>query len=132
MTTIITTTTTTDTLPAISRDESIDLDSLELQLLLQGEDDNESIASWSTLVSGLKDDVADDLAERMAVYNQFFDVGTRVEYFFPCDGDENVLQLYYGEVVSFDAEYGWYLVRFEDDDEEEFTQYQIPHMLRDI
>jgi len=99
--------------------------------LLQ-EDDAESIGSWETLLSDLTKDHGDPSIQKMVVYNQFFDIGTKVEMIFPSPEDYTVLQMYDGVVEAFDAEFGYYSVRFEDNDEAEFTYEELVGMLRDI
>ena len=51
---------------------------------------------------------------------------------FPSPEDYTVLQMYDGVVEAFDAEFGYYSVRFEDNDEAEFTYEELVGMLRDI
>lgn len=104
-------------------------DSFLASLLQQGDDDGISIGSWSALLSILHDE---NTTTEMVVHNQFFPLGTRVESFFPNPKNTNVLQMYHGVITAFDAEYGWYLVHFEDNDVGEFTHDEIVGMLRDI
>ncbi|MBT8303147.1 MAG: hypothetical protein KJP09_01645 [Bacteroidia bacterium] len=101
-------------------------------LLQEESDDVESISSWSTLLCDLRKNHGDPSIQKMVVYNQFFDIGTRVEKIFPNPEDYNVLQMYDGVIEAFDAEFGYYSVRFEDNDEAEFTYEEIVAMLRDI
>lgn len=99
------------------------MDDVVLRALLEYDDDLPSITSWSAVADSSTE-------EEMLIDNQFFELGTRVENFFPCG--ENVFQLYYGVVQAYDAERGWYLVVYEDGDVCEYNHDELIDILLDI
>ena len=70
------------------------------------------------------------VSEKQTAPTQKYKLGTKVADEFKEEGKDKLkLKLFYGEIVSFDAETKWYKVLFEDGDEKEYEEYEITELL---
>jgi hypothetical protein len=91
-----------------------------------------SLNTWPSDISEMSDliipEEGEEGEEDSIDYHQFFQIGTKVLYE-ESTSEKDVKVLYKGQIENFDAQDGFYYVRFQDDEVAEYTFEEISKMI---